>query len=107
MVRNISRRGAEGLLSGFATLESRHPTDPHWYLIFTGITPNDQGQGFGSKLLATWLDRADRTGTICYLETPFPEMHAFYRRLGYEITWQGNPFAGAPTIWTMIRAHKG
>ena len=102
-VRDIDNAGAEALFAGFAALETGHPTRPHWYLFFTGIVPAWQGHGFGSALLAPVLKLADASRTLCYLETPFPRTHAFYRRLGYDITYAGNPFVGAPTVWAMTR----
>lgn len=102
-VRDINNDAAEELFAGFAALEPGHPTGAHWYLFFTGIMPVWQGHGFGSTLLEPVLKLADEAQTLCYLETPFPQTHVFYRRLGYEITSVGNPFVGAPTVWAMTR----
>lgn len=103
VVREIDNAAAEALFGGFAALEAGHPAEPHWYLFFSGITPASQGRGFGSLLLAPVLKLADESRKLCYLETPFPRTHIFYRRLGYEITYTGNPFVGAPTLWAMTR----
>lgn len=102
-IREIDNDAAEALFAGFAALEPGHPAEPHWYLFFTGIAPAWQGRGFGTTLLAPVLKLADEIQTVCYLETPFPQTHVFYRRLGYEITDSANPFVGAPTLWTMTR----
>ncbi len=99
-VRDIDNEAAEALFAGFAVLEPGHPAEPHWYLFFV---PAWQGHGFGSILLEPVLKLADQSQTLCYLETPFPRTHVFYRRLGYEITRAGNPFVGAPTLWAMTR----
>ena len=81
---------------GFAALEHVHPCAPHWYLAFVGIEPAIQSRGIGRALLAPVLEKADRTNTLCYLETPFPRTHAFYERLGFTRNGEHRPFVGAP-----------
>ena len=103
-VRKIDPTAANSLLGGFAALEAQHPKEPHWYLCFAGVEPRLQGRGIGSATLAPALEVADRNRSLCYLETPFPRTHALYRRLGYEIIREGNPFPGAPRVWAMLRA---
>jgi GNAT superfamily N-acetyltransferase len=103
MVRALYPRAARELFDGFAELEPLHPPVPHWYLMFVGVNPGGQGQGLGSRLLTPVLELADATGTLSYLETPFPRTHPFYQRLGFEIASEGHPFPGAPPLWTMIR----
>jgi len=103
-VHAIDSKGATAIFEGFVGLEAGHPAEPHWYLFFTGVEPAMQGRGIGSRLLAPVLELADRSHTLCYLETPFRQTHEFYRRLGFSIATEGHPFAGAPTLWTMIRA---
>jgi ribosomal protein S18 acetylase RimI-like enzyme len=102
-VRLLFPRAAPLVWSGFETLGHDHPEDAHWYLAFIGIEPGRQRRGLGRRLLAPTLERADRDGCLCYLETPFPDTRAFYRRLGFEDTAELEPIAGAPTIWTMTR----
>jgi GNAT superfamily N-acetyltransferase len=102
-VRLLFPRAAPQVQLGFATLAAHHPSDPHWYLAFVGIEPGRQGQGLGRQLLDPVLERADRKGRLCYLETPFPDTRAFYRKLRFADTAQLRPIAGAPPIWTMTR----
>ena len=68
---------AARLLAGFEALSAFHPAEPHWYLAFVGLEPEQQGEGIGASLLGPVLDRADADGTLCYLETPFVETHPF------------------------------
>lgn len=103
VVRLLFPRSARDLSRGFATTEELHPHEPHWYLAFVGIDPAVQGHGIGSSLLAPILRSADERQTLCYLETPFPRTHDFYRRLGFEVATESRPFVGAPPLWTMIR----
>lgn len=103
LVRVLFPRTAGDLFRGFAATIALHPQAPHWYLFFMGVDVALRGRGIGSKLVAPVLELADRTGTLCYLETPFPRTHAFYQRLGFEISSESHPFRGAPTLWTMTR----
>ena len=103
LVRVLFPRTAGDLFRGFAATIALHPQAPHWYLFFMGVDVALQGRGIGSKLVSPVLELADRTGTLCYLETPFPRTHAFYQRLGFEISSESHPFRGAPTLWTMTR----
>ena len=103
LVCSLFPRTAGELFRGFAATIALHPRAPHWYLFFMGVDVDLQGRGIGSRLLAPVLELADKTGTLCYLETPFPRTLAFYRRLGFEISSESHPFRGAPTLWTMTR----
>ena len=91
------------LLEGFARLEETHPAKPHWYLFFIGIDSNLRGHNIGARLMAPVLKAADVALEPCYLETPFPKTLPFYRKLGYEVTGEPRPFAGAPQLWAMTR----
>jgi GNAT superfamily N-acetyltransferase len=103
VVRARFPRGAGGLYAGFGATESLHPQEPHWYLAFIGVDPAAQRSGVGSQLLSPVLAQADAAGRLCYLETPFPETHQFYRRHGFELGKAARPFQGAPGLWTMLR----
>jgi GNAT superfamily N-acetyltransferase len=103
VVRALYPRAARELFGGFANLEANHPSVAHWYLMFVGIDAGFQGRGLGAKLLAPVLQQADGSRALCYLETPFRQTHAFYRRLGFEIVSESHPFRGAPPLWTMLR----
>lgn len=102
--RTLFPRASVPLLAGFEELGAHHPLEPHWYLAFVGVEAGLQGRGVGRTLLAPVLRHADADGTVCYLETPFPRTHAFYRRLGFEIAAELNPVPGAPPVWSMVRA---
>jgi GNAT superfamily N-acetyltransferase len=93
-------RAARRLFAVFDELGALHPREPHWYLFFVGLEPPHQGKGLGAELLAPVLENA---GTLCYLETPFEGTHPFYRRLGFEVSAELHPLAGAPPVWTMTR----
>ena len=103
VVRMLFPRRARGLYNGFAETASLHPIEPHWYLGFVGIEPDYQGHGLGERLLGPVLKTADADNTLCYLETPFPATHKFYKRLGFALEIEARPFQGAPALWTMLR----
>ena len=102
----LSPRAVQKLLRGFAELEATHPNFPHWYLFFVGVEAGQRGRGIGARLMAPVLRVADLTGVPCYLETPFQQTLPFYRALGYEITSEPKPFAGAPQLWAMGRTPR-
>lgn len=101
--RALFPRAAPLLRAGFDLAAEHHSPRPHWYLAFVGIDPSQQGRGLGRALLAPVHEQADRDGVACYLETPFPATHAFYRGLGYELVEELRSFAGGPPVWTMLR----
>lgn len=102
-VRLLFPRAAQQVRSGFETLAADHPSDPHWYLAFVRVEPGQQGQGLGRQLLDPVLEQADSESRLCYLETPFPETRAFYRKLRFVDSAKVRPVAGAPPIRTMTR----
>ena len=102
-LRLMFPHAARALFAGFHALESHHPHEPHWYLAFVGIEPSQQGRGIGRRLLAPVLDEADRNADGCYLETPFPATHSFYRSLGFTELAELHPFAGAPPVTSFVR----
>ena len=91
------------LFVGLSELAALHPAEPHWSLVFAGVEPGLQGGGIGRALLAPGLEEADRAGVAAYLETPFPQTHPFYERLGFAITATATPFPDARPMTIMVR----
>ena len=106
-VRVMFPRGARGLLEGLAQLESLHPSEPHWHLVFTGVEPNHQHKGIGRTLLSPTIAQADEEGVQCYVETPFPETLAFYGRFGFELVATVDAFPGRRPMSLLSRAARG
>jgi ribosomal protein S18 acetylase RimI-like enzyme len=100
-------RDARGrLLNTLGPLDAIHKQvvqEPHWYLWVLGVDPGAQGQGIGGKLVAPVLDRADRDGTPCYLETETEWNVAFYRRRGFEVVHEAVVPGETFTMWSMLR----
>jgi GNAT superfamily N-acetyltransferase len=91
-----------------ATMEAQHRDEPHWYLVVLSVRPERQRQGLGSGLVEPILERADRDGIRCRLETSDPANVAFYRRFGFEVV--DPAFAalpGGPPLTTMQRPPAG
>ena len=101
--RIVYGRRLSRLLGGFDRLADHHPSEPHWYLAFVGISPARQSQGLGARILAPVLEQADTARQPCYLETPFPQTHAFYQRLGFQRAEELRVFEDAPPVVTFLR----
>ena len=93
------------LLSLFLTIEKYHQQDmpqPHWYLFMLGVSPAYQRQGIGSLLLQPILNKADKEGLPCYLETSTQGGVRFYQRLGFEVVRTGG--LKDLKFWTLKRS---
>ena len=75
----------------------------HCYLLFLGVEPGHQGQGIGSMLIKPVLERADRAGLPCYLETMKEVNLAFYGKHGFRVGDEKQIAGGGPHIWALIR----
>lgn len=102
-VRALFPAGARPLFEGLDRLSAMHPAEPHWYLAFMGVASSHRKAGVGSELLAPALAQADAVGAPCHLETPFPETHAFYERLGFRVVGTVDVFPGARPMTLMNR----
>lgn len=106
-VRILFPKTARDLFRGLHAMHALHPKEPYWYLCLVAVDPGLQGRGIGTRLLEPVLDLADRSSTLCSVETPFPRDIVFYQRLGFEIASEEHPFIGAPPVWIMTREPKG
>ncbi len=71
-----------------------------------GVDPERQGQGIGGQIIAPVLERADRDGLPCYLETMKERNVAFYQKHGFEVVVD-DVFKGELHYWTMKRPPVG
>ncbi|MGD6743370.1 GNAT family N-acetyltransferase [Streptomyces sp. BH106] len=84
--------------------EQAHPVGrAHAYLWMIGVTPERQGQGLGTALMAPVLERCDREGLPAYLEASNPRSRELYERLGFTFTGTPIELPDGPTIWPMWR----
>jgi GNAT superfamily N-acetyltransferase len=88
-----------------------HPHDrAHTYLLMIGVSPDRQGEGLGTALMAPVLERCDREGTPAYLEASSARSRALYERLGFAFMGTAVDLPDGPRMWPMWRepqAHSG
>lgn len=87
---------------GFFGVESRHPREPHVYLVTVGVRHERQGRGLGTALLEPGLDHTDSLGLPAYLESSNIRNVPLYERHGFEVTEEVELPSGPP-IWLMWR----
>ncbi|MCX2924321.1 GNAT family N-acetyltransferase [Streptomyces sp. NEAU-W12] len=81
-----------------------HPTGrAHEYLWMIGVTPGRQGEGIGTALVGSVLDRCDREGRPAYLEASSVRSRLLYERLGFAPVGEPLPLPGGPRLWPMWR----
>lgn len=97
-----ARRDLPRVLRCMTLMEDVHPHEPHWYLNILGTDPDRQGEGIGTALLRTVLDRSDEDGTPAYLEATSPRNRALYERHGFEVTGEIR-LPDGPAMWPMWR----
>lgn len=85
-----------------AAIEERHPLEPHHYLAFLAVHPNDQSHGIGSALLDRHHARLDEAGIPAYLEANHPRNRDLYVRHGYQVR-SVIELPDGPSLWTMWR----
>lgn len=94
-------------LVGRLTAEIHPAGRAHEYLWMIGVVPERQGQGLGTALIASVLDRCDRDGVSAYLEASSTRSRALYERLGFEPTGPALDLPDGPKMWPMWREPRG
>jgi ribosomal protein S18 acetylase RimI-like enzyme len=90
-----------------ATLLSKHPNEPHYYLPFVGVDRSARGQGTGSAVLQPVLQWCDTLQLGAYLENTNERNLVFYDRLGFGVLEMMVLAEHGPTVWRMWRAPAG
>ncbi|MEU2153993.1 GNAT family N-acetyltransferase [Streptomyces sp. NPDC019396] len=81
-----------------------HPHDrAHEYLLLIAVSPERQGQGLGTALMAPVLERCDREGVPAYLEASSARSGRLYERLGFAFTDRLVELPDGPCMWPMWR----
>ncbi|WP_318214383.1 GNAT family N-acetyltransferase [Streptomyces sp. SCL15-6] len=84
--------------------EGIHPSGPaHAYLWMIGVAPGRQGEGLGTALIESVLDRCDREELPAYLEASSARSRGLYERLGFEFTGRALDLPDGPRMWPMWR----
>jgi GNAT superfamily N-acetyltransferase len=85
-----------------------HPAGrAHEYLWMIGVTPDRQGEGLGTALINSVLDRCDREGLPAYLEASSARSRALYERLGFAPAGPALDLPDGPQMWPMWRDPRG
>jgi GNAT superfamily N-acetyltransferase len=80
-------------------LDEVRPSSPYWYLGVLATRPDRQGEGLATAVMTPVLDRADRDGVDCCLETSTIANRAFYQRRGFTHVTTVHIGSGPPTWW--------
>jgi GNAT superfamily N-acetyltransferase len=87
-----------------------HPAGrAHEYLWMIGVVPQRQGEGLGTALIESVLDRCDREGLPAYLEASSDRSRRLYERLGFTLLDRPLDLPDGPRMWPMWRepgAHR-
>ncbi|SDL95964.1 GNAT family N-acetyltransferase [Streptomyces wuyuanensis] len=75
----------------------------HEYLLLIAVSPERQGEGLGTALLAPALERCDREGVPAYLEASSARSGRLYERLGFAFTDRTVQLPDGPLMWPMWR----
>ncbi|HEY1427504.1 MAG TPA: hypothetical protein VGF50_12595 [Caulobacteraceae bacterium] len=97
--------GAARVNTTMASIEKRHPHDPHFYLQVLGTDTLKQGKGYGGVVIRRQLAAADAAHKPCYLESSKESNIPIYKSFGFEVTGEIN-LPGGPTLWPMWRPAK-
>jgi ribosomal protein S18 acetylase RimI-like enzyme len=84
-------------------VEKHHPHEPHRYLAVLGTEPEHQGEGIGSALLRSVLERCDREKVPAYLESSSEGSKRLYERHGFRVTRELPLPPDGPPVWLMWR----
>merc|ERR1711988_292822 len=76
------------------------PTALHLAVIGTGVA--FQGKGMGSRCIQVGLDRADKQGLPCYLESSNPKNIPFYEKMGFRTVETLNIADGKGPLMTLM-----
>lgn len=75
----------------------------HEYLWMIGVAPGRQGEGLGTALIGSVLDRCDREGRAAYLEASSERSARLYGRLGFKLTGEPLRLPDGPLMYPMWR----
>ncbi|MEV2213213.1 GNAT family N-acetyltransferase [Streptomyces sp. NPDC050997] len=85
-----------------------HPSGPaHAYLWMIAVAPEHQGEGLGTALMASVLDRCDRERLPAYLEASNARSRKLYERLGFALAGSPLDLPDGPRMWPMWREPQG
>lgn len=89
-------------LAYLVRMEHLHVDGPHHYVATVGVSPEAQGQGWGTKLLRPTLDLCDARKLPAYVEATSERNAALYERLGFALTGEMR-MRDSPPLRLMLR----
>lgn len=101
-----ARKRAMGIFDYLDKVQRSCISEPHYYLMALGVSPDMQGKGIGSKLIEPILRRADAMGYKCYLETETEINVKFYEKNGFHVEQEFIVSKHGLKYWAMIRNPK-
>ncbi len=84
----------------------KKPAMPHYFLVFLGVKPEQQGKGLGSMLLDHTLSWLDEVGLPAYLENSNEDNLPLYEGHGFKLFNEFRLSGGGPVEWCMWRKPK-
>ena len=94
-------------LLGVRAVEHGHPTAPHWYLDYVGVTAAARGRGIGGELLREGAGWAGGDGVGTHLNASSASSRRLYERHGFGVTRAYALPLGGPPQWHMWRPPAG
>jgi len=83
-----------------------HAPARHWFLELIGVAPESQGKGYAGNLLKPVLERIEREGLPCYLDTELPENVMLYEHFGFKVVDDIMIPGTEIRSWGMLRKSK-
>ena len=97
----------DGLTKYFDEPHKRILPGAHWYLQALGVSPEFQGQGYGTNLLGQVFSHLDVHNLPYFLETPLEIDVKFYQRVGFEVRDNLQLKDQNINLWFMVREPLG
>lgn len=92
---------ARAIGDAFGIVADMTPTEPHMYVNFVGVSPEQQGRGLGERLLGPLIAAAREAHLGVHLETTNPRNAQFYERMGFVQTAEACLGADGPLMRAM------
>jgi ribosomal protein S18 acetylase RimI-like enzyme len=86
-------------------LQSKYNQESDYYLNMLAVSPEAQGQGFASKLVKPFLDKAEAESTGVYVETMTLSDVRLHEHFGFQCMEEKQVKAGF-SIWALYRRAK-
>ena len=79
---------------------------PYIYLAIIGVSTNNQGKGYGGKLIHALIEKSEQENVPLYLETETEDNVRLYEKYGFETVKKTNLLVVDLPMWEMKREPK-